>query len=1174
MNSTSGERHPVELLAEDFLDRQRRGERPTLQEYLERHPELAEEIRDLFPALLMIEDLGEGSGATTGSVAGAGAAAVAIRLERLGDYRILREIGRGGMGVVYEAEQESLGRRVALKVLATGALPDPQQVRRFEREARAAARLHHTNIVPVFGVGHQDGNHYFVMQFIAGLGLDLVLEDLRRLRRAKSEAGPAPEPMPAARPAIGLTAAEVARSLIAGRFAADGPPADGTATEPLKGEAAAVSSAAASNGAPVIVPSSAVLPSSSELSSSDPDHQYYRSVARIGIQVAEALEYANWQGVLHRDVKPSNLLLDNRGNVWVADFGLAKMAEADDLTHTGDILGTIRYMAPERFEGRCDARSDMYSLGLTLYELVALRPAYQAADRHALIERVLHEEPPRLRRLAPGVPRDLETIIAKATARDPAGRYATAGALGEDLQRFVEDRPIRARRAGLAERAWRWSRRNKALAGLVGAVAALLIIVAVGSLVSAVHVQGMNRTLESNLYFSNIALAQHECLAENPGRAERLLDGCPIHFRGWEWHYLKRQSHTSLLTIPAHERYVHEVTYSPDGKILATASEDGTARIFDAATGRLEHTLPGHYQNICFCVACSPDSMWLATGGRDRTTKVWNAATGELIRILDKHPDTVWSVAFSPDGRLLASASVGLVKFWDTTTWQEIRSLPGGWHVTFSPDGRRVSSSGAHRFLIWDTNTLTKPTGPLKPTLEVDAAKIGMEGPRPTSLTESFLRAAFSPDSRSIAVGTPDEAVSVFDVESGRRILAPLRHGTLVWSVAYSPDGRYLATAGFSSRAVDVWDARSGRLLRTFRGHTKESKGIAFCPDNRRLASGSGDGTVRVWDATSLESPAPREARTLAGEPGSVIGVVHSPDGLTFATISGSDELRSAITRDPTRVEAVTIWDAKALQKTRTLRNPTAGICYDVAFHPGFRDIAWAKADGTVEIRDGRTNQLARTLVGHGALVEHVAFSPDGLWLASVSRDKTVRVWEARSGRQRHVFPVSRAIISCLGFTPDSQRLALGGSAQMDQLHPGEVKVWDAVMGRELPTLGGYFADVRSMACHPRDSRMACSLGSDIVILDRFSGREVLRLRGHTGPVTSMTFSPDGRRLVSAARDGTVKLWEPEIGREIISLVHGPDELLTGLSFSPDGRQIVSTSVSGTIKVWDATPLP
>ncbi len=482
MNTSSDERNPVELLAEEFLGRKRRGEQPTLREYLEGHPELAAEIRDLFPALLMMEDLGESSGDMTGSLAADNGAPVGVRLQRLGDYRILREIGRGGMGIVYEAEQESLSRRVALKVLSAVSLLDPKQVRRFEREAKAAARLHHTNIVPVFGVGRQDSHYYLVMQYIVGLGLDVVLEDLRQLRWAKAEAGPASGSAPAARDAAALTADVVARSLITGRFAADG-----SITESFGDPAPAAAPVVPAN-APLADPGSspARLPGSSDLAAlSDSDRRFYQSVARIGAQVAEALEYANRQGILHRDIKPSNLLLDNRGNVWVADFGLAKTAEADDLTHTGDILGTIRYMAPERFQGTCDARADVYSLGLTLYELVALQPAFQSADRHALIERVLHEEPVRLKKLAPGVPRDLETIIAKAIARDPAVRYATAAAMAEDLQRFAEDRPIRARRVSAAERLVRWCRRNPWIAAAAGLAAVALVVVAVLALLYA-----------------------------------------------------------------------------------------------------------------------------------------------------------------------------------------------------------------------------------------------------------------------------------------------------------------------------------------------------------------------------------------------------------------------------------------------------------------------------------------------------------------------------------------------------------------------------------------------------------------------------------------------------------------------------------------------------------------
>jgi serine/threonine protein kinase len=411
MNTVDERRNPVEELAEEFAARRRRGERPTLQEYCDRHPELADEIRDLFPALAMIEDLDGSSGAATGSAGGAAAECPGPRVERLGDYRILREVGRGGMGVVYEAEQESLGRRVALKVLGSQALSDPRQVRRFEREARAAARLHHTNIVPVFGVGCQGGQHYYVMQFISGQGLDLVIEEVKRARPgADGGAGPRPaHPVPAARDAApGVTAAEVARSLVTGRFGLhEGavPPGTTAAASDPGDDVPATTRDPSAEPIPDPSFSLAAVPSDgagSELSNLSDSHRlFYKSVARIGMQAAEALEYANAQGVLHRDVKPSNLLLDHKGNVWVADFGLAKTSEADDLTHTGDILGTVRYMAPERFRGVCDVRSDVYSLGLTLYELVALRPAYQASDRHSLIERVLNEDPPSLRKLAP-----------------------------------------------------------------------------------------------------------------------------------------------------------------------------------------------------------------------------------------------------------------------------------------------------------------------------------------------------------------------------------------------------------------------------------------------------------------------------------------------------------------------------------------------------------------------------------------------------------------------------------------------------------------------------------------------------------------------------------------------------------------------------------------------------
>ena len=431
METFEHQREPLEQLAAEFADRLRKGERPSLSDYADRYPELAGEIRDLFPALALMERFGSVAGPMTKipSVFNRG---LNGSPPVLGDYRILREVGRGGMGVVYEAEQVSLGRHVALKVLPAGARCAGPFRERFRREARAAARLHHTNIVPVYGVGEHDGTLFYAMQFIPGQGLNVVLQEVRRLRSSPTN-GPSSETFTAAKtPQASPDSVSVERS------------------DPAHQHPPSILSAHAHG-------------------------RYYREVARLGAQAADALHYAHQQGVLHRDVKPSNLLLDPQGMLWMADFGLAKADDSDDLTGTGDIVGTLRYMAPERFRGKADARGDVYALGATLYELLTLRPAFDAADRLELIDCITRQSPPRPRALDPRIPQDLETIVLKALAPEPSGRYATAGELADDLRRFVEDRPILARRSAAWERFWRWCRRNPAAAALTGAVAALIL---------------------------------------------------------------------------------------------------------------------------------------------------------------------------------------------------------------------------------------------------------------------------------------------------------------------------------------------------------------------------------------------------------------------------------------------------------------------------------------------------------------------------------------------------------------------------------------------------------------------------------------------------------------------------------------------------------------------------
>ncbi|MCX6928017.1 MAG: serine/threonine-protein kinase [Verrucomicrobia bacterium] len=442
MANSNPEREPLEVLAAEYMDRLRQGQHPDIEEYAAGHPDLAEEIRELFPTIAVTERLKAQKERSSG----------------------------GGMGVVFEAEQESLGRRVAVKVLPRQVLLDEKHLKRFEREARIAANLHHTNIVEVFGVGEQDGFHYYVMQYIHGVGLDALIPELARaVRNQTGNSSQSP-----------------------------GSPVSNTLPESESASAAArrlLGEDSWQTGRLGLV--------------------YWQGVARIGLQAADALSYAHSQGTLHRDIKPANLLLDTQGTVWLADFGLAKAAQSDDISLSNDLVGTLRYMAPEQFRGSPDHRSDIYSLGLTLYELLALRPAFEETDRSRLMQRITEGSPP-----APGsvnreIPRDLETIIFKAINHEVSQRYQSAEAMAEDLRCFLEDRPIQARRVGPVERLGRWCRRNKRMAGLAGTSLFLLVLVAVVASVGyvqtkrALHGEALQRTkAEANAGLAIEALDQ------------------------------------------------------------------------------------------------------------------------------------------------------------------------------------------------------------------------------------------------------------------------------------------------------------------------------------------------------------------------------------------------------------------------------------------------------------------------------------------------------------------------------------------------------------------------------------------------------------------------------------------------------------------------------------------
>jgi tRNA A-37 threonylcarbamoyl transferase component Bud32 len=414
---------------EEYIAALKDGRQPSREEFQARYPEIAEALAECLEGLEFIHGAAPRLHQSVAEQAAAASASVAEFQPEgpLGDYRIVREIGRGGMGVVYEAVQLSLGRRVALKVLPLAGALDAKQLQRFKNEARAAATLHHTNIVPIFGVGCERGVHYYAMQFIEGQTLAAVIRELRPLAKRKTgEEAAAPPRSPSGQPA-----SVVADDLVSGRWLpaqsrpAALPPTGPYVPQPAEDSGPGTPHAARADATPPVVALS------TEKSTTSP--AFFRTVAQLGVQAAEALEHAHQLGVVHRDIKPANLLVDGRGNLWITDFGLAHCQSQASLTLSGDLLGTLRYMSPEQALAKrvlIDHRTDLYSLGVTLYELLTLEPAFTGRDREEVLRQIAFEEPKPSRRLNPRIPEELETGAIAFLRVQATGRRRPAPTAG------------------------------------------------------------------------------------------------------------------------------------------------------------------------------------------------------------------------------------------------------------------------------------------------------------------------------------------------------------------------------------------------------------------------------------------------------------------------------------------------------------------------------------------------------------------------------------------------------------------------------------------------------------------------------------------------------------------------------------------------------------------------
>jgi WD40 repeat protein/tRNA A-37 threonylcarbamoyl transferase component Bud32 len=1010
-----------------------------------------------------------------------------------GDYELLEPIAAGGMGIVYRARQKSLHRVVAVKMIRLGPLAGAADLRRFQLEAEAAARLDHPHIVPIFEVGQVGELPFFSMKLLEGGSLGDRL----------------------------------------GRSAADP-----------------------------------------------------RAAAGLVVAIAEAVHHAHQRGILHRDLKPANVLLDAQGNPHVGDFGLARSLEGDSsLTQSGAILGTPSYMAPEQAAGtpgNATTAADVYGLGAILYALLTGRPPFQAATPIETLRRVVDDEPTKPRTLNPQLDRDLEAICLKALEKPSKRRYPSAQALAEDLRRWSAGEPIRARRIGRRERVWKWARRRPAIAALVG----LLVLVAAAGLIGifvlygeAVVARGqatdraraesearalaMEQTKkalralqasEVSLYANRIALADRERSAHDPDRADELLDDCPAALRDWEWRHLKRRHHEDVQSYGDHDGAVQSLAISPDDRYLACADAGRSLHVRDRATGRALD-LPG-FPGGGMAVAISPDGRWLAAGGNlgalnVGAVKLWSTATWTEVRSLslntwtqvkstpfiNNHPQ---ALAFSPDSRrLVAGHFDDMVRVWDIATGG-LRTLSGHkkmvQDVSFSPDGRLIASaSGDSTIRIWDA--------------ESGALRAIFRHERPV------FSLAFHPEGRLLASSGGDSTdgsrgdLTIWDLDTARVLRRTSALRSLVHCVRFCPVGRRLATAG-GDHVVRIWDAATLNELLPLTGHTQRVRCLAFSPDGDRLVSGADDGRIRCWNAAPLpERPPHRPLRTFSGHEQPIHAVNLTPDGRRL--ISAEDH-------------AARVWDLETGIGLLTYKY-SRYICA-VAVRPDGQAVATGGSDQVIRIWDPRTGADLHQLRGHTHSIRALVFHPDGVRLASASHDGTVRLWDAIAGRPLRVLLSVPGGADALAITPDGARIwAAGGE--------GSIRGWDLIADRPIPELRGHGDRVVALAAYPSSSVRPSYFGVAAAGLDgtvRMWYEDVVRLfDGARG--RGLTWSPDGRHLAMSGANGSLEVWEYRSGRRVLTLRGHADDI-TCAEFTPDGRRVVTASWDRTIKLWDATP--
>ena len=982
-------------------------------------------------------------------------------------YDILGELGRGGMGVVYQARQLRPNRLVALKMISAGVHAGPREIERFRSEADAVAQLQHANIVQLYEIGEQEGRPYLAMEYVAGGSLDRWLA--------------------------------------------------GTPQPP-------------------------------------------RATAWLVEQLALAIQHAHHRGIVHRDLKPANVLLqkpDAPADLQVAlpkitDFGLAKLLDAGAFnpTHSGELLGTPNYMAPEQVGGggQTGAATDVYGLGAILYECLTGRPPFRGETALETMLQVQKLEPVSPSRLAPRCPRDLVTICLKCLAKEPRHRYAAADDLARDLRRFLDGKPILARPVGPLTQVVKWTRRQPLVAGLT---AMLLLAVTAGMLTGswfwwqAEKGRAMAETALGNeraaqaaraaaLDRYRVALAHREWLANDAGRAAALLDACtPQQRQTWEWRYLDRIRNSALHTFHGHTATAQAVAVHPSGRRIASAAHDGTVREWDldAQYGWLVgvHPFPG-----VLAVTYSPDGRLLASSdGQSGRIMLWDLETGVHREVSFGRETQVRGLAFDSSSRYLAAGGNRRLRVWDTADLALVYDKPETnliWQVAFTPDGNHIATT-SKRLKLWDWK-------------KKDAVGPVLEWPEDQSLEGRDL--TIDPRGGMVALAAKDSLVRVYNLRDRSEAFTLNAHPHYITSVSFNHDGSRLATSG-QEGDMHVWDVQTRRRLFTLHGHSGAVWDLTWSPNSKHLISVGSDALVRVWDTSGTPELTPLpvkgtgEIKTLEyGAGGRLIAWADAAGGAGIWDLKRRRPVFRIHTMDRTlrpRVSSFAfcptgrrvalrpsagppkMWQLDGRGEV-ILQHHTDGQIVGLAFSAdGGQLLAAYRKERVVEVRDLLTGQTLLSLSPPGAAIKQILWSPDVRSFLTVDAADALCLWHTGTGALRANLGTQPA--KCITFSHNGRSLALGDAR-------GDLRVWDLL-----------------------------------------TNRQVMAVTGVPGGVYGLALSPDGSRLASAGSDCTARLWDTATGEEVLTL-RTDLHFRSPLAFSPGGQDIVSVNVDQQLQVWTA----